>query len=168
MPAIFRPETAADYPAIRRVVQDAFGQLAEADLIDDLRTEGYVRLAIVAEVDGQIVGHILYSDLPITTSAGVFPALALAPMAIAPAWQRQGVGSQLIRHSLDACRAAGHRIVVVLGHQEYYPRFGFSPSLAKALESPYAGPSFMALELVPGALDGVRGRVDYAPPFTRF
>jgi putative acetyltransferase len=168
MTAIFRPETAAEFPAIRRVVQDAFGQPVEAELIEDLRNEGYVRLAMVAEIDGQIVGHVLYSDLPIVMADGVVPAIALAPMAVAPAWQRQGIGSQLIRHSLDACRAAGHRIVVVLGHPEYYPRFGFSPSLAEPLESPYAGPAFMALELVPGALDGVRGRVEYAPPFARF
>lgn len=168
MPATFRPETAADYPAIRRVVEDAFGRPVEADLIDDLRSEGYVRLATVAEIDGEIVGHVLYSDLNITTAGGVVMALALAPMAIAPAWQRQGVGSELIRHSLDTCRAAGHRIAIVLGHADYYPRFGFSPSLAVPLETPYAGPSFMALELVPGALAGVRGRVDYAPPFARF
>ncbi len=168
MPANFRPETAADYPAIRRVVEDAFGRPVEADLIDDLRREGYARLAMVAEIDGQIVGHVLYSDLTITTAGGVVMALALAPMAIAPAWQRQGIGSQLIPHSLDACRAAGHRIAIVLGHADYYPRFGFSQSLAEPLETPYAGPSFMALELVPGALAGVRGRVDYAPPFARF
>jgi putative acetyltransferase len=168
MPAIFRPETAVDFPAIRSLVHDAFGQPAEADLIEDLRNESHVRLAMVAEIDGQIVGHILYSHLPIVTADGIVPALALAPMAIAPGWQRQGIGSQLIRHSLDACRAAGHRIVVVLGHPEYYPRFGFLPALAEPLKSPYAGPAFMALELVPGALDGVRGRVEYAPPFARF
>ncbi|MEX2114375.1 MAG: N-acetyltransferase [Pirellulales bacterium] len=171
MPATFRLETAADRAAIRRVVEAAFGQPAEADLVDALRDEGYVRLSMVAEIAGQVVGHILFSALPIVTSDRStdenLPALALAPMAVAPPWQRQGVGSQLIRHALDACRVAGHRIVVVLCHPEYYPRFGFSASLARPLESPYAGPAFMALELAPGALANVRGRVEYAEPFGR-
>jgi putative acetyltransferase len=164
----FRHETNDDRDAIRRVVAEAFGQPAEAELVDALRDEGHVRLSMIAELDGQVVGHILFSDLPIHTAAGVVPSLALAPMAVTPSLQRQGVGSQLMRHALDACRAAGHRIVVVLGHPQYYPRFGFSPQSAVPLESPYAAEAFMALELVPGALAGVRGRVEYAPPFSRF
>ncbi len=172
MQPTFRPETAADDAAIRRVVEAAFGQPLEADLVDALRDEGYVRLSMVAEIDGQVVGHILLSALSIVTdnapANGNVAALALAPMAVAPTWQRQGIGSQLIQHALEACRAAGHGIVVVLGHPEYNPRFGFSPALAEPLESPYAGPAFMALELDPGALAGVRGRVEYAEPFGRF
>ncbi len=164
----FRLEIDDDRDAIRRVVTEAFGQPAEADLVDALRDEGHARVSMIAEVDGQVVGHILFSELPINTADGVVPALALAPMAVTPALQRQGVGSQLLRHALVACRDAGHRIVVVLGHPEYYPRFGFSPRLAAQLESPYAGPAFMAIELAPGALAGVRGRVEYAPPFSRF
>jgi putative acetyltransferase len=91
--------------------------------------------------------------------------LALAPLAVTPARQRQGIGSQLVREGLRACAAAGHRIVVVLGHPAYYPRFGFSAALARPLKAPFSGESFMAAELVPGALPGVAGEVRYPPPF---
>lgn len=160
-----RSERSADVDAIREVVREAFGQDDEAKLVDSLREGGYARVSLVAEVDGQIVGHILFSELPIVSSAGVTPALSLAPLAVLPAFQRRGVGSELGRCGLQACRDAGHRIAVVLGHPDYYPRFGFRSELALPLESPFPGPSFMAMELVPGALSGVRGRVKYPPPF---
>jgi putative acetyltransferase len=92
-------------------------------------------------------------------------ALALAPLAVLPENQRQGIGSELVRDGLMACRAAGQRIVVVLGHAHFYPRFGFSSELAVPLNSPFAGEAWMALELVPEALAGVTGRVCYPPPF---
>ena len=161
-----RAETAADLDAIRHVNRLAFGQHDEARLVDALRDGGYVRASLVAEKDGQVVGHILFSDLPIITGAGTVPALALAPMAVLPGFQNQGVGSALVQRGLEVCRQQGHRIVVVLGHPHFYPRFGFSSKLAEQLESPYSGrESFMAVELVPGALDGVTGRVLYPPPF---
>jgi putative acetyltransferase len=161
-----RPETAADHEAIRHVHRLAFGQDAEARLVDALRDGGYVRTSLVAEKDGQVVGHILFSDLPIITDAGTVPALALAPMAVLPGLQRQGIGSALVRRGLVECRQQGHQIVVVVGHPHFYPRFGFSSKLASALASPFGGgDSWMALELVPGALDGVRGRVQYPSPF---
>jgi putative acetyltransferase len=90
-------------------------------------------------------------------------------MAVLPEYQRRGIGSALVRRALERCRDLGHRIVVVLGHPEYYPRFGFCPVLARALDSPFGGgDAFMALELVPGALESVTGRVEYAPPFGVF
>ena len=163
---LIRPETTADHEAIRLVNRLAFGQDAEARLIDALREGGYVRLSLVAERDGQVAGHILFSDLPILALAGPVSALALAPLAVLSSFQRQGIGSTLIRRGLQVCREQGHRIVIVLGHPDYYPRFGFSPELAANLESPYSGkPSFMALDLIPGALAGVAGRVQYPPPF---
>lgn len=166
---MIRPETAADHEAIRQVNRLAFGQDAEARLVDTLREGGYVRLSLVAEKDGQVVGHILFSDLPIITEAGTVPALALAPLAVLPTFQRHGIGSALVRNGLDACREQGHRIVIVLGHPEFYPRFGFSHEATTKLESPYSGKSsFMALELAPGALAGVGGRVEYPPPFNEF
>jgi putative acetyltransferase len=114
-----------------------------------------------------VVGHILFSDLPIVAGARRVCGAALAPLAVLPERQRQGIGSQLTVAGLDACRAAGCQVVVVVGHASYYPRFGFSARLAKQLEAPYSGESFMALELVPGVLAGVHGRVEYAPPFAR-
>jgi putative acetyltransferase len=161
-----RPEATADQDAIRHVNRLAFGQDEEARLVDGLRGGSYVRVSLVAEQAGQVVGHILFSDLPIITGAGTVPALALAPMAVLPERQNQCIGSALVQTGLEACRQQGHRIVVVLGHSHFYPRFGFSPKLAANLESPFSGSdSFMALELVPGALDGVVGRVQYPPPF---
>jgi putative acetyltransferase len=161
-----RPETAADHEAIRHVNRLAFGQDAEARLVDALRDGGYVRASLVAEKDEQVVGHILFSDLPIVTEAGTVAALALAPMAVVPEVQNQGLGSALVRRGLEHCREQGHRIVVVLGHPHFYPRFGFSSKRAAQLESPFSGREFfMATELVPGALDGVTGRVVYPPPF---
>jgi putative acetyltransferase len=164
---LIRPEQESDLAAIREVNRQAFGQDGEAQLVDDLRAEGYVRLSLVAEVDGQIVGHILFSDLPIHTPTGEIPAVSLAPMAVRPDHQRRGIGTALVREGLQHCAEQGHRIVVVLGHTEFYPRFGFSPKLAEPLASPYAGEAFMALELVPGALAGVVGEVRYPPPFER-
>jgi putative acetyltransferase len=166
MSVTIRPETAADLDAIRHVNRLAFGQDDEARLVDTLREGGYVRVSLVAEQAGRIVGHILFSDLPIITGAGTVPALALAPMAVLPERQRQGIGSALVRNGLDDCRRQGHRIVVVVGNTHFYPRFGFSSKLASALASPFGGgDSWMAVELVPGALNGVAGRVQYPPPF---
>jgi putative acetyltransferase len=91
--------------------------------------------------------------------------LALAPLAVLPARQRQGVGSLLVREGLRASAAQGHRVVVVLGHPGYYPRFGFSAALARPLKAPFSGEHWMAAELVSGALAGVAGEVRYPPPF---
>jgi putative acetyltransferase len=91
--------------------------------------------------------------------------VALAPLAVVPRHQRLGVGGRLIQHGLSWLRGRGEHIVLVLGHPEYYPRFGFSSERARALESPFPAEAFMALELLPGALDGVRGRVRYPNAF---
>ena len=168
MSPVIRPETPADHAAIREVNRLAFGGDDEARLVDALRDGGYVRVSLVAEEGGRVVGHILFSDLPIVTAGGTVEALALAPMAVIPSHQRRGIGSMLVREGLRACREAGHRIVVVLGHPEFYPRFGFSAKLAERLRSPFSGPAFMAVELVPGALEGVEGEVRYPPPFGAF
>jgi len=166
LPVLIHIETPADHKAIREVNRLAFGRDDEAQLVDALRDGGYLRVSLVAEVERLIVGHILFSDLPIVSETTTFPALALAPMAVMPEYQRQGIGSQLIRRGLDACREHGHRVVVVLGHPNFYQRFSFAPELARQLDSPFSGKaSFMAMELVEGALNGVSGRVEYPPPF---
>ena len=165
MSPIVRPETTADHAAIREVNRQAFGQADEARLVDALRDGGYVRLSLVAEQEGRVVGHILFSALPIVTPQGEVEALALAPMAVIPSHQRRGIGSTLVRDGLRACRDAGHRIVVVLGHPDFYTRIGFSSKLAERLRSPFSGPAFMAVELVSGALMDVECEVRYPPPF---
>lgn len=168
MNIICRPEADADHDSIRLVNQKAFGEDDEADLVDGLREQGLARLSLVAELEGRIVGHILFSEIQIVGDNDAVEALALAPMAVVPEHQRKGIGSELIRSGLDQCRQAGHRIVIVVGHPNYYPRFGFSPKLAAPLQSEYASEAFMALELVPGALEGVTGEVKYPAPFHAF
>ena len=150
---------------IRQVNEAAFGCADEADLIEALRIERAVLLSAVAESDGQIVGHILFSRMSIDTPTGAIAAAALAPMAVVPHDQRRGIGGRLIRYGLDAMRGLGERIVIVVGHPAYYPRFGFSTEQARSLEHPFPPDVFMALELSPGALDRIRGRVRYPPPF---
>lgn len=166
MPIEVRAEKDQDHEAVRRVNRLAFGQDGEARLVDALRAGGFAPVSLVAEISALVVGHIMFSDLKIATDKGDLPALALAPMAVQPEIQRQGIGSILVRRGLEVCREQGHHIVLVLGHADFYPRFGFSAKLAERLESPYgSGPSHMAIELVSGALDGVSGKLVYSPPF---
>jgi putative acetyltransferase len=162
---IVRRETAKEHAAIRRVNEAAFAGADEADLIDRLRVEGAVLASFVAEREGEIVGHILFSRILIETASGSLAAVALAPMAVVPEHQRQGVGGQLIRHGLDWLRGRGEAIVLVVGHPSYYPRFGFSSDRARTIASPFPSEAFMALELVPAALDGIRGEVRYPQAF---
>ncbi len=160
-----REETVSDQEAIREIHRAAFGSDEEARLVDALRKEGAFVASLVAEVDGRVVGHILFTELPIQTADGVVRAVALAPMGVAPGFQRRGIGAALVRQGLQLCRARGYAAVVVVGHPEYYPRFGFSAKLAERLRAPFSGPAFMALELVPGALAGIEGAPRYAEAF---
>jgi putative acetyltransferase len=165
MPVLIRTETDDDAEAIRRVHRLAFGREVEGQLVDALREGGYGRVSLVAEQDGDIVGHVLFSVLTIADGPRVVEALSLAPVAVVPPQQGRGVGTQLIRRGLELCREQGHALVFVLGDPRYYGRFGFSSELGARVESPYAGEAFQALELTPGALEGVTGEVRYPPPF---
>ena len=158
-------EDALERSTVRSVNQAAFGRPDEADLVESLRAEGAVLLSLVAEGEQGIVGHILFSRMWIETRSGPVAAAALAPGAVLPSHQRRGIGGRLIRHGLDLLRSRHERIVIVLGHADYYPRFGFSCEKAGSLESPFRPEAFMAMELSPGALDGVRGKVRYPAAF---
>ena len=170
---LLHPERPQDEGVIRLINEAAFGRPDEADLVDRLRFEGVVLASLVAEKEEReekreqerIVAHILFSRMSIESSAGPVAAVALAPIAVLPERQRQGIGGKLIRYGLDLLRARGERIVIVLGDPNYYPRFGFSRDKARLLESPFPPEAFMALELQTGALDGVRGKVRYAAAF---
>ena len=164
-----RTEKAEDIGAIRKLNKKAFKGNDESKLIDAIRgSDGFIPgLSLAAEKDGKIVGHILFSPVKIKGPAGAAPALALAPMAVLPAFQNQGIGTELVKRGLEECRKLGHKIVVVVGHAGYYPRFGFVKAGEKGLQLPFEAPEeiFMALELVPGALDEVKGTVEYPPAF---
>ena len=164
-PPLIREEQPGDAPQVRNVNEAAFGRHDEADLIDELRREGVILLSLVAEVNTQIVGHILFSRMTVETEESSLPAVSLAPMAVLPDHQGRQVGTKLVRRGLAELRERGERIVLVLGHKEYYPRFGFTPEKARYLSSPFPPEAFMALELVNGALDGIRGTVKYPSAF---
>jgi putative acetyltransferase len=134
-------------------------------LVDRLRTEGVVLASLVAEIPEKIVGHILFSRMSIETAGGSVGVAALAPIAVLPEHQRQGIGGRLIRHGLNLLRRREERIVIVVGHPGYYPRFGFSSEKARSLEGPFPRDAFMAMDLSLGALDGVCGKVRYQPAF---
>jgi putative acetyltransferase len=158
-------EDTQERSTVRSINEAAFGRPDEADLVDSLRAEGAVLLSLVAEVEQRIVGHILFSRMWIETSSGPVSAAALAPMAVLPNHQRRGIGERLIRRGLDLLRSRDEEIVIVLGHPDYYPRFGFSSESARSLESPFPPEAFMALELRPHALEGLRGKVRYPAAF---
>lgn len=160
-----RAEEPADSLAIDDIVGQAFGHNDEVNLVQSLRTGGHNLLSMVAERDGRLVGHLLFTRLVIQGESQAWNAVALAPLAVLPEVQRSGVGSALLNAGLAELAARGETIVVVLGHEHYYTRFGFSAALAEPLLAPFSGSCWLALELQPGALQEVRGRVKYAPPF---
>lgn len=160
-----RPEVPEDRPAIRAVNEAAFGGALEADLVDRLRVDGLFLLSLVATTKGRVVAHALFSRLGVVVGGRAVAAAALAPVAVLPEFQRRGIGTGLIGEGLSMLAARQAVAVFVLGHEDYYPRFGFSPALARRFESPFPVDAFMALELVPGALSGEGGRVTYPPAF---
>lgn len=160
-----REGSLADDEVISAIHVAAFGGTAEADLVARLRADGDLLVSLVA-VDGDaIVGHVLFSPLPIEIGDRVVPAVALAPLAVMRGRQRQGIGSALVRRGLALCRERGAAAVVVLGDPGYYQRCGFSVAAAAGLVTPWSGPHLMALELSPGALGAGRGTARYAPAF---
>lgn len=157
-----RPEKPGDEPAVHEVNRLAFERDDEAKLVDALRHEGYARLSLVAEEDGEIVGHALFSEV---SAEGASKSLALAPVAVVPARQREGIGSSLIRAGIKACADEGFDAVFLLGEPGFHSRFGFSAEKAKSFAVPYPKEYFMALELADGSLDGASGSIEYPPPF---
>jgi putative acetyltransferase len=164
---VVRTENLEDRKSVRRVNELAFGRRNEADLVDALRANARPYVSSVAVIDEQVVGHILFSPVSVESEGSAFTAMGLAPMAVLPECQNQGIGSRLVREGLKECERLGEDIVVVLGHPNYYPRFGFMPASLKGLRSEYDVPDevFMVAELVPGALKGRRGLVKYHPEF---
>jgi predicted N-acetyltransferase YhbS len=160
-----RPETPRDLDSIRAVHRAAFPTAAEADLVDRLRETGALvpELCMVAIGDGELVGHIAFSRARLDDGPDI---LALAPMAVQPEHQGRGAGSALVRESLGAARSTEFPLVVVLGHADYYPRFGFAPAQALGVHAPFPVPpeAWMAHRL-PAYTAAARGTVIYAAPF---
>ena len=159
---MIREEQARDHDAIDEVNRLAFGGESEVNLVRWLRRDRLLVASLVAERDGEVIGHILFSRITIN---GARPSAALAPMAVRPEWQNRGVGSALVRSGLALCKDRGIEAVVVVGHPNYYPRFGFSTETARRLKCVYAGEAFMALELTPGGLGSGAGHVVYPEAF---
>jgi putative acetyltransferase len=162
-----RSERMEDASRVRLVNELAFGQPVEADLIDRLRRACTESLSMVAEED-EVVGHILFTPVAVEGTGQRVLGMGLAPMAVLPDRQRQGIGSQLVRRGLDILRERGCPFVVVVGHPEYYPRFGFEPASLHGLASQWEGvpdAAFMVLVLDGHAMAGVSGVAKYREEF---
>ena len=166
---IIRAEEEKDYAKITEVNDLAFGQKNEGLLVERLRqTENYIpALSLVAELNDEIIGHILFYPVTVQSAGSRYPTLSLGPMAVIPEYQRKGVGSRLVFEGFEAAKALGHESVIVIGHPDYYPRFGFRLASRWDINSPFEVPVevFLGLELVEGALKGKSGTVEYPKEF---
>lgn len=161
-----RAEAGRDRDAVYALNRAAFESNAEADLVDSLRLQADPHVSLVAEEAGEIVGHIMFSPAILSADSAI-PVFGLGPMAVSPGRQRQGIGSALVRSGLKACKKLGYLAIFVLGHPQYYPRFGFVPASRYQISSVYDVPDevFMALELIPGALTARAGKMHYHKAF---
>src|SRR5258706_6231630 len=165
--AVIRPENARDFDTVRTLLLASFGREAEARLVDRLRASGKIAAALVAEEKERILGHVVFSKIAASAEGGEVNALALAPLAVVPAFQRLGIGSALVSAGLERCRSEQQARVVVLGDPVYYARFGFVPAAKFGLKCPLPRPdnAFMAIELEPGAFVKTSGTVRYGHEF---
>jgi putative acetyltransferase len=157
-----RLKESADWQAIYMIYVAAFGQSAEADIVQRMHNDGDLLLSLIACND-QPAGHIAYSHLRLIETPSI-KACVLAPLAVVPSFRQQGIGAELVRHSLEWLKADGHDLVVVLGEPHYYGRFGFDAKLAEKLKTPYDGPYLQALALSDHGR-GAHGPVTYARAF---
>ncbi len=155
-----------DDQAIASIILASFGGSSEVALVNALRRDGDMIGECVAVSNEQIIGHIAFSQLSVTSPGGKLSAAALAPLAVSPDHQNLGTGSALTNAGLSYLKQHGIELVLVLGHPKYYSRFGFSNVLAKRLDAPLSGAAFMALELAPRAIGSQRWTVTYPRAFS--
>lgn len=164
-----RPENPQDYHGISRVNDLAFKRKAEGKLIEELRISGNFKkqLSIVAEVDNEIIGHILFTPVAIRNNGKSYNSLTLAPMSILPEYQKRSIGKLLVIFGLQLAKESGYTSVVVLGLPSYYPKLGFKKASNWDIKSPFPAPdeAFMAIELEPGSLDNISGKVIFPSAF---
>jgi putative acetyltransferase len=165
---IIRREKKEDFKSIYEIHVKAFKQKDESKLVERIRSsKNFIpELSLVAEENGKILGHILFSKIKIIGEEE-YESLALAPMAVLPELQRRGIGSKLIKEGLNKARELGFNSVIVLGHKDYYPRFGFERASKWNIKCPFEVPdeAFMAIELIDGALAEKAGIVEYPEEF---
>ena len=166
---LIRPERSGDFSAIKEVNDLAFKQENESRLIEALRaTKEFIpELSLVAQIEGAIAGHILLYPMYIYDGVNRHVSLALAPMSVRPDQQKKGIGGDLVKEGLQRAREKGFRSVIVIGHPDYYPRFGFCQARAFGIKTPFkvSDNAFMALELVRDGLKDVQGVVEYPKPY---
>lgn len=167
MPVNLRPETSADIAVIHQLHTAAFGGPGEARLVDALRAAGALTISLVAAEAGAVVGHIAFSPVEIVGEHSTSKALALAPVAVLPGHHRRGIGSRLIEAGLAEARRLGWELVIVLGHHDYYPRFGFVTAKPHGILCPFEVPdeTFMVLALQPEVFGKHQGVVKYHAAF---
>ena len=167
---VIRSESDGDARGIRRVIVAAFRAKMEADLVEALRKHGALIVSLVACAGGEIVGHAAFSPMHADGQPDRDDVLGLAPVAVSPQWQRQGIGSALIRRGLDECRRRAVTVVFVLGAPGFYARFGFIPARTRGLRSVYEAPpdAFQMLSLNDTFAAPSRGLIRYRPEFDSF
>ncbi|MFC3199477.1 GNAT family N-acetyltransferase [Parapedobacter deserti] len=167
---LIRQEKPNDYPQVFLVHELAFDRTDEAKLVNSLRKSNRFipELSLVAEINKEIIGHIVYTKIEIHQGEGCFKSIALAPLSVRPDFQKLGVGSTLIHTSLSLATELNYNSIIVLGHKHYYPKFGFTATERWGIKAPFDVPagSLMGLELRPGALEHVSGTIKYAPEFS--
>jgi putative acetyltransferase len=165
---VIRRETPEDHQQIHSVNEAAFEDSAEAKIVDALRESCPEALSLVAEDQGQVVGHIFFSPVTIEWSGAVIKGMGLAPMAVRPDRQKQGIGSRLVKAGLEILENQGYAYIIVVGHPGYYPKFGFEPASNYNLTCQWEGvpdEAFMIVVNDPSVLDGVTGVARYRDEF---
>jgi putative acetyltransferase len=163
-----RPEHPDDIVSVRALNEKVFGQPTEAAIVDSIRATCPDAVSLVAVDDSQIVGHIFFSPVFVSGERGTIQGMGLAPMAVLPERQRQGVGSKLVQAGIDVIRERNCPLIIVLGHPEYYPRFGFVPASLHGLSCQWDGvpdEAFMALILDEATMTNVSGTIRYRDEF---
>jgi len=164
---IVREERPEDVIHIRHVNDEAFGREQESELVEKLRDHGMLPISLVAILDNEVVGHIAFSPVTIESAPSSLKAMTLAPVAVLPEYQRNGIGSQLVHAGLKECRRREQDLVFLVGHPDYYPRFGFVLARPRGIDCEFEVPeaAWMVVELRQGALSGLKGMVKFQPEF---